>query len=249
MVFNSDSDDQDLVSLMNDLTNRDDTSFPLKRKTRYANWASTHIWSWIFDAYGGAIYDDSNNTTNFPSSTDTLTSGRDNYPLPSEALEVRGVDVKMENGDWYPLVPITEEIIRQGGESDVEFLDSDGQPRFYSLNGRSIRIYPASNYTQAASWRVSYTRGSTKFASTDTTKTPGFASEFHEAVAVGAALMEAKAKRLEQKADLQREWDGNEDATGRVGGYKKKIQQFYQRQYAEMFPPKVRVRDTYRNNI
>jgi hypothetical protein len=240
MQFNSDSDDQDIVSLINDLTGQDDNSYVIKKKTRHANWALSQIWSWIFDAYGGAIYDDSNNTNNFPSSTDTLTSGRDNYPFPSEALEVRGVDVKANNsGEWYPLVPITEDMIRQGRQSDIEFQSTDGQPKYYSINGRSIRIYPASNYTQAASWRVTYTRGSTKFASTDTTKTPGFVSEFHDAVAIGAALMFAKAERLRQKNDLEKDWLD----------YKQKIQQFYQRQYHEMFPPKIRVPDYYRNNI
>lgn len=233
MQYNSNADSQDIVSLVGDLTNTDTTQYPLKAITRAINkWGKT-VWCWIFEAYGGWLYDDSNNTTDFPAATTTLTASQADYSVPSTALFIRGVEIKTSGGTWYPLKPLTEEQIRDHTIAEAEFMKTPAQPQYYTPYANSIKIYPPANYTQAASLRVSFARGSTQFASTDTTKTPGFISEFHEVLAVGGSYEFAKRKGLSNKNDLLAD----------LQSYEKRIKDYYSQRYAELFPSRVTVRD------
>lgn len=233
MVFNSESNNQDLVSLLNDLTGMDNNVYALNAKTRDMNTANRTIWSWIHDAYGGWMYDDSN-STDFPTATATLTSGQQDYTIPSEALTARGIDIKLNGSSvWQKLIPMTEEQIRDI-MSEKQFMSTASQPMYYTAYSNSLKLYPAPNYTQSASLRISYDRGSSAFTPTDTTKTPGFASEFHDAVAYGAASIFAKYKGLPQKNDLELEWQK----------WERRIKSYYSQRWAEMFPARLTVRDS-----
>jgi hypothetical protein len=231
MQYNSHATNQDLVSLLNDLTGMDSNVYPLVAKTRDMNKASKDIWTWIFSAYGGWEYDDSNNTSDFPASKATLTSGQKDYALPSDALTVRAVEV-LQGGVWYELSPATEEQIRQV-QAEPEFLKVSSRPRYYVPYANSVKLYPAPDYTAASSLRVSFDRGSTDFASTDTTKTPGFSSQFHEAVAYGAAVQFCTYKQLPQLQALGQVWQD----------YKQRIIDFYSSRYQQLFPPRMTVND------
>lgn len=109
------------------------------------------------------------------------------YTLPDSALTLRQVSIKDESGFWHDLDPITLEDIHTVSTED-EFQDTASTPRFYRLISNVIEIYPAPDYSQTRSIRAQFDRGSTSFASTDTTKTPGFAAEFHDALHIGAAV-------------------------------------------------------------
>lgn len=236
MVFNSEANNQDLVSLLNDLTGMDNNVYTLNAKTRDMNTANRTIWSWIHEAYGGWMYDDSNNTTDFPTATAALVSSQRDYGLPSDALTVRGVEVKLNGSTvWQKLKPVTEEQIRDI-MSEKQWMSTASQPMYYTAYSNSVRIYPAANYAQSASLRISYDRGTTSFTPSDTTKTPGFASEFHDAVAYGAGAMFAKYKGLPQKNDLDLEWQR----------WEKKIKSYYSQRWAEMFPARLTVTDSVR---
>ena len=158
----------------------------LKEFTAYANKTNRDVWRMIFDVYGGWQYDDSNQT-DLPEATCTLTSGTDVYAVPTVTLTIIGIEVKDDGGVWHALTPLTDEKIRETG-SETEFLDTDSDPKYYKLIGDTIRLYPGPDYTQAASLKVFYDRGSHDFVSTDTTATPGFVSEFHDIVPVGASM-------------------------------------------------------------
>ena len=230
MQYNNHSDSQDIVSMIGDATGIDTTN-ELKQITRAANEANRQIWSWIFDAYGGWVYDDGNNS-DLPTSTTTLTADQQQYTLPVEALTVRAVEVKDEGGVWHVLTPTTEELIRQV-QAEAEFNKTSGQPNFYVPYDRLVKLYPPPNYTQAASLRLSFDRGSVQFDSTDISQTPGFASEFHGAIPAGASYFIAKNKKLSNISTLREDWFL----------YEGKIKQFYQKRYQNMFPPKVHVSD------
>lgn len=232
MQYNSHATNQDLVSLLNDLTGMDSNVYPLTAKTRDMNTASKDIWTWIFDAYGGWQYDDANNTADFPSALTTLTSGQKDYQIPSSALTIRGVEICDSGSTWKRLVPLTEEQIRERW-SEKEFDKTSSTPLYYTPNSNSIRLYPASDYTKASGLRVIFDRGSTDFATTDTTKVPGFASQFHEAVAYGAGVFFSTYKQLPQLQALNSKWQD----------YEKRIKQFYSSRYQQLFPPRVTVND------
>ena len=154
MVFNDTSNMQGLVQAYEDYTDLGENivsgvTTNLKRATRNMNIANRILWADIFHSYGGWQYDDSNQT-NLPSATDTLTSGQSTYALPTDARAVRAVEVKNTGGVWNKLIPLSEDQI-QSGSALGEFQKTSGQPRYYTLVGRTVKVFPASNYTQAAS--------------------------------------------------------------------------------------------------
>lgn len=238
MQYNGHSDNQDIVSLINDLTGMDNNVYTLKAKTRDANTALRTIWTWIFDTYGGWEFDDANNTLDFPSSTTALVVGQRDYGLPSDALTVRGVEIKDTGGVWTRLFPLTEEQIRQRW-AEKEFMKTSSKPMYYTPYANSVKIYPASDYAQSASLRVLFDRDISTFTSTDTTKTPGFATLFHEAVAYGAGFFFSRYKNIPQKNDLALAWKD----------YEIRIKKFYGERYQQMFPSRITVGDATRENM
>lgn len=228
MVFNGDTDNQDICSLADDYVNTDDNLFPLQQKARFANRTMGDIWSVIFEAYGGWQFDDANNT-NLPSATTALVSGQQQYTNPTDAATIRGVEVKTVGGSWQTIVPITEEEIRSWGIAEAEFYKVSGQPMRYRAMDGIIKLYPAANYSQSASLRMTFDRAMTSFSSTDTTKEPGFMSNFHDGVALGMAKCFAQSKRLSILEGLLVDWNN----------YLRDLAAYYQARWKEKFPPRM----------
>lgn len=233
MIFNGDADKQDIVSLCDDWANTNVITYPLQEKTRSANKAMRRFWSLIFRAYGGWQYDDSNNTTNLPESTTTLYTGQIDYGIPPTALTIKSVGVLIVGSNLYKkLSPITKEAINSLGLTESNLTSSTGVPVYYMPYGNSIKLYPAPSYTLAAGLKIAYDRGSTSFASTDTTKQPGFDGEFHEGVPLSMALDFAGRSNI-PTAELKEQLFKIEDA----------MVKHYAAKYQELFPPRVTVRD------
>lgn len=233
MQYNSNSDNQDIVSLIGDITGID-TVNELKQITRSANEANKKIWTWIFQSYGSWQYDDSNNS-DLPIATAALVANQQKYTLPTEALTVKAVEWKNSGGTWQKLNAIPIERINQW-LSENEWNDTPAEPRNYSLVNGIFKLYPASDTARSEALRIQFDRGSTSFASTSTTQTPGFVSEFHEAVAVGAGYFIARNKKLPNKNDLLQDWIDIE----------KRIKNFYIAKWEEEFPPRFHTMDTLR---
>lgn len=229
LQFNSDSDSQDIVSLVGDMTGINTTS-ELKQITRACNEALRTVWTWIFEAYGGWVFDGSNQS-DLPTARATLVEDQSKYTLPSEAITVRGVEFKDEQSQWHKLEPVSEEQIRQF-YSEEDFEDTSGTPRYYTPYAGLIKLHPAPNFGQSESLRLSFDREMVAFASDDTTQQPGFAGNFHEAVAVGASYFIASNTNLPQTASLRERWgDMPEGVPDR--GYKKSIKEFYSERFVE----------------
>lgn len=241
MQYNSHATSQDLVTLSEKLTSSNSVSFPIAEKTIYANQALRKIFTWITEASGSWILDDSNQT-DIPEATTSLVSGQQSYTLPTDADIVDGVAIKNTDNNWVILTPITLQEI-QSTQAEDEFMSTSGIPKYYRLIGNTVSIYPAPSFSQDASLKVYFQRDAVVFTTTDTTAKPGFSSRFHEAVAVYMALQFAIKNQMEIRTDLQRQWDGNEDVTGREGGYKKAIKKFYTSRFRDNFPPSFRVND------
>jgi hypothetical protein len=184
----------------------------------------------IHRVYGGWQYEDANQT-DLPVATATITSGQTSYALPVGTLNVRGIEVKDTGGIWHTLKPITEEMIREFS-SMGEFRKVASRIEYYQLVGNTVRVFPAADYTQTDSFRVFYNRGSVAFATTDTTEEPGFVSEFHDLVPLGASI---KWFGINTPEDLSMPFLTAE--------YKRKLadlEKFYQTQFTQMFPAKIR---------
>lgn len=151
----------------------------LKQFTTLINEGSSKVWHIIFAMRGGWKYDDANNT-DLPQASQSLTAGISKYALPTDALTVNRIEVLDANGIYQKLEPIRIEGI--DGAVD-EFLKTDGLPRYYRLIGNTIEVFPAPSATAVtltSGIKVYFDRGSVAFVSTDTTKTFGFASEYHD---------------------------------------------------------------------
>ncbi len=223
------------------------TASLLAEFTNYSNEFSREVWALIFSVYGGWQYEDGNQS-DLPASVATLTSGQTTYALPSGSLTVKGIEVKDTSGNWTALQPITEEEIRaqvsvgsaSGQISSLsngavgQFMTTSGQPRYFQLVGQTVRMFPASNWTQASSFKVFYDRGSVSFLTTDTTKTPGFASEFHDVIPLGASCAWYEINAPEDNTYIA--------LRARLVQKKMDIQHFYESQGRRLFPSRLRVR-------
>lgn len=234
MQFNNHAYDQDIVSLVNDMTGLSKTA-EINQITRACNEANRNIWSWIFEAFGGWQFDSTVNG-DLPIATANLVANQSNYTLPSEALTVKAVEY-YDGSVWHKLDSVPFDLINQH-QSEKEFEDQPAEPRFYSLLGKVIKIRPASDTSRNNALRVQFNRGSTSFLPTAISQTPGFADEFHEAVAVGASFFIATNKNLIQRNALAERWVD----------FEKRIKAFYTKRWQEEFPPQIRVNDLVREN-
>lgn len=244
MQFSSTSDKLGIIQACERYTSLNDAGISgnatrLKEFTAHVNEINRRVWHIIFTAFGGWQYEDANQT-DLPAATDTLTSGQTSYALPTGSLTVRGIEVKDTGGIWRQLQPLTEEMIREH-QAMGEFFKTSGQPLYYQLIGQTVRIFPASNYTQAASFKVFFDRGSVAFASTATTETPGFASEYHGILPIGASL---EYLMIKQPNDATTTRLANEYAK-----YEQNLRKFYQQKFHQMFPPRIMTADIIREYV
>lgn len=240
MQYNSEANNQDLCSTADYLADSNSSSYPIIQKTIFANISLREIWSWIFEAYGGWHFDDSNNT-DLPEATTSLVQDQVEYTLPTDSAHLMGMAYKDTSGSWHRIDPITLEKIQEIS-AESEFMKTSGNPTYYRPIANGFKLYPAANFAQASSLKIYISRDISGFAITDTTKTPGIPSEFHEAVAVGMALG-YKGLNEKKRRQLKIRWDGNEDETGREGGFKLRIKTFYGNRFRQMFPPRLRTGD------
>jgi hypothetical protein len=151
----------------------------LKLFTTLINIANSETWHEIFMANSGWKYDDSNNA-DLPQGTQSLTNGVSKYALPTTALAVERVEVMDSSGRFSLLTPVSQDDIKDGIDTIVS---PSGIPMHYRLIGSTVELFPApatGSVTLTGGLKVYFKRGSSSFTSTDTTKTFGFASEYHD---------------------------------------------------------------------
>lgn len=178
----------------------------LKQFTAQVNNTVSRLWALIFQAYGGWIYDDSNQT-DLPQAYTDLVADQRRYTLPEYALSILRVDVTDASGLVRRLEPMPQERMETGV---AQFLPDSGPPLYYRLMNGELEIFPASKVAVADGLEVFFERDSVQFVSSDTTKTPGFASPFHYLVPVGASIEHLRAKQAssavlkELKQDMEK---------------------------------------------
>jgi len=206
----------------------------LKEFTSLANNNGHKIWHTIFMSNGNWSYDDANQT-DWPQATTNLVSGTAKYALPATALTIQRVEILDTNNLWYVLNPITKEMISGGID---EFHDADGQPVYYRLLGNTIELFPAPNYSQDVSLKVYFDRASSDFATSDTTKTPGFASPYHQILPLGMAIdwLKVKQPNTPTLATYIQDYLKLEDA----------IKKFYNKRWKDFKPTIGRARQTFK---
>ena len=188
MKFNDTSSETGICQFIDFQCHTDTTSYPLKDKARNCNVWYRKAVTWVREAPSDWQYDDSNLTT-LPIYTCTLVADQRDYELPSVAQRIERVEILDDDENYQPLTPIDWEQITD--EAMTEFKETAGEPVYYDLVGRSIFLYPkpGTGYvTLAEGLKVYVARDIDEFTSTDTTQEPGFASNFHPIIPLGASF-------------------------------------------------------------
>jgi hypothetical protein len=147
----------------------------------------------MFKADPNFKFDDTTNT-DFPIAIIDLTANLDHYTLPDSALVIHRVRIKDRNGKY-----VTLDSVLRSELSDSE-LEATGTPTQYYKQGGAIFPVPIPDYGYAAGVEVELQRGGNYFASTDTDKAPGFNTQYHQFLSVGASLLYAIANGMDKKA-------------------------------------------------
>ena len=176
----------------------------MKRFTKDINTYYRRVNTWIWKATGTWEFDDGN-FADFPIAYTNLvsTSGSEqqDYELPSTAQKIDRVEVLDDAGDYQLLHPIDKSEV---GTAMSEHYDTPAMPTEYDMVGRSIWLYPAPGagyVTDTKGLKIYFTRDVDQFAVSDTTKEPGFVSNFHRLLSLGAAYDYAFSYNMSLKAN------------------------------------------------
>ena len=121
-------------------------------------------------------------------------------------LKVSRVDVTYDGTNYYKAEPFDSQQtgLGLGNDTNTDGRFSTTSP-FYDIRNNALWIYPlasAADVTAGAKIRVTFFREPAEFATSDTTKEPGFDEAFHRMLSIGASLDWALAKSLPVKSEL-----------------------------------------------
>lgn len=227
MQFSDTTNNQGLLQAINfycGLPLSDTTQYATADKVRNINSALRTVLGWIWKVQGDWIFDDSNHT-DLPYFRSNVTSGREDYSLPTGYGVVERIEVKDQSGIWYKMDLIAAHQIRQGLE---EYQKTNSIPQRAYLFANSYRLWPAANWTSTDgdSLRVYCTRDIDAFTASDTTQTPGFNLNWHHILAMMAAKDYGIARgkpNLVKAMDLEIYGD----ARNSKPGLKKELEDYY----------------------
>lgn len=151
------------------------------------NNAYERVVSLILQSDGRWQWDDTNQT-DLPIATTTVTASQQDYALAVSHLKIDHVELKDSNGNWAPLTPYDNEDF--DGSPITQQSTATGVPTHYDVLGNSVFLYPAPNFTQAASIKVYFQRGPAVFTTGEVstgTKIPGFNSLYHDLIPLWVA--------------------------------------------------------------
>lgn len=237
MVFSNTTNLNGIIQTLERLTDVGQTYISgdatrLKEATATINRINHRVWHTIFMATGNWKYDDGG-FSDMPTATANLVANQTSYALPTDLLTLERVEIKDKDGNWFRINPLAEKNLP--GAVD-EFQDVPSQPLYYTLVNGVINLHPASDYNQDASIKLYFSRDSVDFVVGDTTKTPGFASPYHEIIPIKAAIEWYKVKQPQSPTlpiliqdDLKLEQSLKEFYAKRFKDYVPKISRAYQR--------------------
>ncbi len=158
-------------------------SLLLKQFTMDINNAYSRVANLIYRADRRMQWDDPNFPES-PVSTFNLVSSQQNYGIFAESpssiqdwLQIERVEILDNSDNGILLDPID---IADIDEAMSEYESTAGTPKEFDLRGSEIFLYPKPNYNKTSGCTVFFKRAPEYFASTDTSKQPGFATLFHE---------------------------------------------------------------------
>jgi len=190
-------------------------------KIRNMNVAYSDVARIIWESDGDWSFDDKNNTDE-PIAYRTVANASGSYLVPTTALRINAVEIQNSSEEWQKLKPITYEDISVSPE---QWLDQEGLPIYYRLDGNEIYLYPkpgTGDVTMASGMKVLLSRSVTELAVTASTATPGFADPFHRILSYAAAIDFEQDKGQREFLAMQRQ----RLQSGMTKFYNKRAEQF-----------------------
>lgn len=205
----------DLLTLVDDLCDSDDTAYSVARKVLNLNAFYEELVGKIILADGDWQFDDTN-YTDLPLGKGNLVEGQREYSFASEYLSVEAIEVLNLSGDNYRrLKPIDHNNLN--GLSPDEYFGTDssgnpnkGFPEYYDILGDTIFLYPApaaAEMTLTNGIQVWFKRTIDLFTTSDTTQEPGFPSPYHSILAYGASIPYCTKHHKDRVASYQKKID------------------------------------------
>lgn len=190
MQFYDATNKSGLCQMTDFLCDSNDTSYPRLQKTREANNGLDEVVGKIINTDGTWQFHDTNYTDN-PVGTGDLVEGQSSYSFAEDFLDIENIKIKDVNGYWNILKPIDQ---RHSDTPLEDYLETDGMPEYYDMNGDTIRLYPApsaTHVTLTAGIKVQFKMKPSAFTYASTTaadtKEPGFALH-HQIIAYYMAI-------------------------------------------------------------
>jgi hypothetical protein len=218
MQFNNTTDKNGIIQSCEDLTGIGDggisgNSTLLKKFTQKINRAQDRIFTTMLQHDESWKVDDTSNST-VPVVSINLVADQRSYSLSSltRLMKINRVDISYNNTDFYKatLIKNRAEGRGLGNDASVDARYSRQDP-YYELSGNLMSIYPRASSGDTGVIRITFTRKFTNFASTDTTKEPGFEEIWHYAIPVYASFEYAVENDLSTKIQtlqvLQNDYD------------------------------------------
>lgn len=147
---------------------------------------------------------DDKNYPDLPIAVKDLVDGQREYSLPTTARQILRVEVKDSSEKWRLLQPLDPREIKSALE---EYLKTPAIPIKYTLMKNSLFLYPppdANQVTTAGGLKIYLSRSVNPLSAPG--DEPGFASEFHRLLSLGAAQDFCIAYEMPQReAYLRRE--------------------------------------------
>ena|SRR3990167_414165 len=201
MQFSDTTNNQGLVQNTYWLLFRTHTSndYVIAAVTRHMNIWYRRVQSWIFDSQGAWAWEDTNQT-DLPYFRTNLTTGQDDYSLPTDYGAIDRAEIKDVGGNWTILIERKRSQIQTAIE---QLYTANGIPTYIEYFSNSYRLYPASDRTSSDgdSLRIYTTRMFDDFTVSDTTQEPGFHEMFHPVLSYGASYEWAVATTQTSKAN------------------------------------------------
>ncbi len=203
IAFNSNSDNQDLVSEVKAICNTDINSYPLKDIARRTNFALHRFFTLAFQAHGQWAYDDTTLSTD-PIETINIVSGTQSYDIgtfTSEVLGILRIEIidsdaqehvlrRLERGN-YPATALPELVT-----------DNGAIPNMYDLVGETIYLYDKPDFTRSNALRFYVERGHKTIVSTFTTEKLPVPSLFSKYICNLVSLPYLIENKKDQKNDI-----------------------------------------------
>lgn len=203
MQFNGETNNLDLYNDALYWSGANSGNYTIAEFTRNANFALDRVTSLILRADATWKWEDDNLSAGLIDVSTSLVSGTQKYSITTTWLKIRRVRIKDSNGNWVTLKKVEREDI-----SDSELNDS-GTPSKYFLLGGFLYLVATPNYASAGGLEIQFQRGADYFATTDTTKEPGFASPFHRLISLHGALDYVDANSIPRRGKVIRDRIGN----------------------------------------